>query len=160
MANDSGTSEEPAQSVAGRSVHAATNGAVAAMAMTGMRTWTVHVGLLDRTPPQAIASKRRVHGWLRHVPRRRRRAVIEALHWGYGAGGGAAFALLPAGVRRAAWSGPVYGVALWLAFEFALAPALRLPEAGQLRPLERALLAVDHMLYGYVLGEGHRRPQE
>ena len=160
MANDIGTSEEPPQRVPGRSVHAAIRGTVAAMAMTGMRTWAVNVGLMDRTPPQAIASKRRVQGWLRHVPRRRRRATVEALHWGYGAGGGAAFGLLPEAVRRAPWSGPVYGVALWLAFEFVLAPALRLPEAGQLRPLQRALLAADHMLYGYVLNEGHQRPQE
>jgi hypothetical protein len=143
-----------------RSVHAAGRGAVGAMAMSGMRTWTVHVGLLDRTPPQAIAGKRRVKGWLRHVPRRHRLAVIEALHWGYGAGGGAAFGLLPEAARRAPWSGPVYGVALWLSFEFLLAPALRLPEAGDLRPLERALLATDHALYGLVLNEGHRRPQE
>ncbi len=143
-----------------RATHAAGRGAVAAMAMTGMRTWSVDVGLLDRTPPQAIADKRRMQGWLRHVPRRRRRAVVEALHWGYGAGGGAAFGLLPEAVRRAPWSGPVFGVALWLSFEFVLAPALRLPEAGDLRPVERAVLAADHALYGLVLNEGHRRPQE
>ncbi len=143
-----------------RATHAAVRGAVAAMAMTGMRTWTVHVGLLNRTPPQAIADKRRVQGWLRHVPRRRRRAVVETLHWGYGAGGGAAFGLLPEAVRRAPWSGPVYGVALWLSFEFVLAPALRLPEASDLRPVERALLAADHVLYGFVLNEGNRRPRK
>ncbi|MBA2262043.1 MAG: hypothetical protein H0W03_05175 [Solirubrobacterales bacterium] len=27
-------------------------------------------------------------------------------------------------------------------------------------PIERALLAADHALYGFVLNEGHRRPQE
>lgn len=150
----------PPTTLMDRATHAAARGAVAAMAMSGMRTWTVHIGLLDRTPPQAIADKRRVQGWLRHVPRRRRRAVVETLHWGYGAGGGAVFGLLPEAVRRAPWSGPAYGVALWLSFEFVLAPALGLPEAGDLRPIERALLAADHVLYGFVLNEGHRRPQE
>jgi len=159
VADDIAT-EATTQTLVDRAIHAALRGTVAAMAMTGMRTWSVHVGLLDRTPPQAIADQRRVQGWLRHVPRSRRRAVVEALHWGYGAGGGAAFGLLPEAVRRAPWSGPLYGIALWLSFEFALAPALRLPEAGDLRPVERALLAVDHVLYGFVLNEGHRRPQE
>lgn len=143
-----------------RVVHASGRGAVAAMAMTGMRTWTVHAGLLDQTPPQAIASQRKVHGWLRHVPRKRRRAAIELLHWGYGAGGGAAFGVLPEQVRRARWAGPAYGVVLWLGFEFALAPLLRFPEAAKLGPLDRVMLAADHVLYGLVLSEGHARPQE
>lgn len=143
----------------GRALHSAARGAVAAMAMTGMRTWSVHAGLLEQTPPQALANQRRVHGWLRMIPRRRRRAVIEVLHWGYGAGGGAAFGLLPEAARRSAWSGPAYGVVLWLAFEFGLAPALRLKQAGQVRPLERAVLAADHVLYGLILSEGHRRPR-
>lgn len=28
--------------------------------------------------------------------------------------------------HRAAWAGPVYGLLLWLSFEFVLAPALKL----------------------------------
>jgi len=130
------------------------------MAMTGMRTWTVYAGILEQTPPQAIANQRRVQGWLRHIPRDRRRAAIELVHWTYGAAGGAVFGLVPDRARQAAWAGPVYGLALWLGFEFALAPALGSKQAKRPRPVDRAVLAADHLLYGVVLSEGHRRPRE
>ena len=96
---------------------------------------------------------------IRKVPRRRRRAAIELAHWGYGAAGGAAFAALPEALRRRAWAGPIYGIATWLGFEAALAPALGLSQAAKPRPLERTALAADHLLYGFVLSETRRRPQ-
>jgi hypothetical protein len=129
------------------------------MAMSGFRTFTVDLGLVKQTPPEAIA-KQRAHGILRMVPRKRRRAAIEAMHVGYGAFGGAVFGLLPDGVRRAAWAGPVYGLVLWLGFELGIAPALGLSQAKRPRPVERAALAADHLLYGLVLSETRRRPQE
>ena len=81
--------------------HAAVRGVVAAAAMTGMRVFTVSVGIVEQTPPQAIV-KQRARGVIRHVPRKRRRAAVELLHWGYGAAGGLVFGLLPDGVRRQA----------------------------------------------------------
>ncbi len=140
-------------------LHAAGRGAVAAMAMTGMRILTVDIGLVEETPPQAIV-KQKARGLLRRVPRERRRAAIELAHWSYGAGGGAAFALLPDGLRRRPYAGPAYGLAVWLAFEVGLAPLLGLSQARQLRLADRAGLAADHLLYGLVLNEGRRRPQE
>ena len=138
-------------------VHGAVRGAVAAMAMTGMRAFTVNVGIVENAPPQAII-RQRVPGMGRFRVRRRRRRVIEELfHWGYGAAGGAAFAALPAPVRHQDLSGPVYGLAIWLGFEVAIAPMLGLKQARQPRPLERAALALDHALYGFVLAETRRR---
>ena len=139
--------------------HATVRGAIAAMAMTGMRAFTVDLGIVEQTPPQAIF-KQRARGLIRRVPRGRRRAAVEIAHWAYGAGGGAAFALLPQGLRRRAWAGPAYGVAVWLGFEAALAPALGLKQARRLRAAERAALAADHLLYGLVLSEIRARPQE
>ena len=139
--------------------HAALRGAVAAAAMTGMRAFTVDAGLVDQTPPQAIA-KQRARGLLRRVPRRRRRAAIELAHWGYGAVGGAAYEVLPAGVRCQPWSGPAYGLIVWVGFELCLAPVLGLEQAKTQRPVERAALAADHLLYGLVLSEIRARPQE
>jgi hypothetical protein len=139
--------------------HGGLRGAIGAMAMSGFRTFTVDLGLVKQTPPEAIA-KQRAHGILRMVPRKRRRAAIEAMHVGYGAFGGAVFGLLPDGVRRAAWAGPVYGLVLWLGFELGIAPALGLSQAKRPRPVERAALAADHLLYGLVLSETRRRPQE
>jgi hypothetical protein len=139
--------------------HASLRGAIAAAAMTGMRAFTVDLGLVDQTPPQAIA-RQRAQGLLRRLPRGRRRAAIELAHWSYGAGGGAAFALLPEGIRRRPWAGPAYGLLVWVGFELCLAPVLGLKQAKKQRPIERAALAADHLLYGLVLSEIRARPQE
>ncbi len=139
-------------------VHAAARGGVAAMAMTGMRTFTVDMGIVKQTPPQVMA--KRAPGLIRRIPRKRRRGVIEAMHWGYGAVGGAGFGLLPDGLRRQPWAGPAYGLLVWVGFEAGIAPALGLQGATQTRAIERAALAVDHLLYGLVLSEGRVRPRE
>lgn len=139
--------------------HAAARGAVAAMAMTGMRAFTVDLGIVEQSPPEAI-TKQRARGLIRRVPRTRRRATVEIAHWSYGAVGGAVFGLLPDVLRRRAWAGPAYGLAVWLGFELGLAPLLGLRQAKRLRLVERLALAADHLLYGLVLSEGRRRPQE
>lgn len=77
----------PAERVA----HATLRGAVAAMAMTGMRVCTIGLGIVEEPPPQAIF-RQRAKGLLRLVPRKRRRATVELAHWSYGAAGGAALA--------------------------------------------------------------------
>lgn len=142
-----------------RVAHAALRGGVAAMAMTGMRVLTTELGLVDEPPPQAIV-RQRAKALLRLAPRRHRRAAIELAHWSYGAGGGAAFALLPRKIRDRPWAGPVYGLAVWAGFEAVLAPLLGLEQAKKPRPAERAALAVDHLLYGLVLAEFRQRPRE
>lgn len=101
-----------------------------------------------------------VPGLLGHVPPERRAAAIELAHWAYGAAGGAMFGALPDTVRRRGWAGPVYGMALWLGFEVAIAPVLGLRHAHSRRPAERAAFAADHLLYGLVLSELRRQPQE
>ncbi len=139
--------------------HAGMRGAIAAMAMTGMRAFTQNLGIVEQTPPQAIF-KQSAPGLLRKVPRGRRAATLELAHWVYGIAGGVAFGALPDAVRRRAWAGPAYGLVVWAGFELALAPALGLTQARQLRLPERAALAGDHLLYGFVLSETRRRPRE
>ena len=97
--------------------------------------------LLDRVPPQ------------------HRRAAIEIAHWTYGAKGGAVYGMLPEGLRRRRWSGPLYGLVLWLGFELGIAPLLGLRHAQEPRPAERVALAADHALYGFVLSELRSRPR-
>lgn len=143
----------------GEVAHAAARGAVAAMAMTGMRAFTQDLGIVDQTPPEAIL-KQRAAGLIRRVPRKRRRTAVELAHWSYGAAGGAVFRLLPDAIRRRAWAGPAYGLGVWLGFELALAPALGLTQSRRLRLAERAALAGDHLLYGIVLSEFRRVPRE
>ncbi len=139
--------------------HAGVRGAIAAMAMSGMRAFTVNAGLVDETPPRAII-RRETKGVIRLVPRKKRRAVTELMHWGYGVGGGVAFGVLPDEVRRRAWAGPIYGMVLWLGFELGLAPLLGLPHAKKPRPVERLALAADHALYGLVLSDTRKRPRD
>jgi len=128
------------------------------MAMTGMRALTISLGLVDESPPRAVI-RQRSPGVLRFAPKRGRRAVQELMHWGYGATGGVAYAALPERVRQRAWSGPVYGLLVWLGFELVQAPLMGLKQARELRPVERAALAVDHLLYGLVLSETRRLPR-
>jgi hypothetical protein len=142
----------------GEVAHASARGAVAAMAMTGMRVFTVDVGIVDQTPPEAIL-KQKARGVLTRVPKGRRAAAIELMHWTYGAAGGAAYGMLPDRVRLAPWAGPAYGLATWLAFEAGIAPVLGLKQARRRRLAERLALAADHLLYGWILSELRRRPQ-
>jgi hypothetical protein len=139
--------------VADRMIHGAVRGAVASMAMTGAREFTRNAGLLEEPPPESIFRKltrRRLSG-VKHGPSR---AAVELAHWGYGAAAGAAFAALPAPLRRASWSGPLFGLLVWTSFEVGIAPLLGLSQARRIRALDRAALAVDHLLYGYMLSEG------
>ena len=140
-------------------LHAAGRGAVGAMAMTGMRAFTVSLGIVEQTPPQAVF-KQKARGLMALAPRKKRRAALELAHWSYGSVGGAAFGLLPDEVRRRPYAGPVYGLVIWLGFELCLAPVLGLSQAKKPRPVDRLGLAADHLLYGLVLSQGRRRPQE
>jgi len=139
----------------GEVLDGAVRGAVGAMAMTGMRVLTTELGLVEETPPKAV-SRQRASALLRRAPRRQRRGLVEAAHWAFGAGGGAAFGALPGGLRRRRWAGPVYGLAVWLGFELGIAPALDLSQAKRVRVVDRLALAADHLLYGLVLS-GTRR---
>jgi hypothetical protein len=128
------------------------------MAMTGMRVMTTELGLVEQTPPQALSRQRArgVRALLRRAPRKQRRGLIEAAHWAFGAGGGAAFGALPRPMRRQSWAGPAYGLVVWLGFELGIAPALGLSQAKRARPVDRLALAADHVLYGLVLSATRR----
>jgi hypothetical protein len=141
-------------------LHGAMRGAVGAMAMSGMRTFTADVGLVRETPPQSIAKRRRPSGVLSYVPKSRRRAMVEVLHWSVGVVGGAAFGALPDGLRRARWFGPVYGLGILASYDFGVAPLLGLKQSRQPKPAEQAALVADHLLYGFILSELRARPSD
>jgi hypothetical protein len=134
---------------------AALRGVVAAMAMTGLRAVTEGLGLLEEPPPDEIA-RRGVPSLFARVPADYRTAAVQLSHWAFGAAAGTAFALVPERARRRRLAGPAYGLAVWLAFETVLAPALGLRVES--RPArERLVLALDHALYGAVVGARPRR---
>jgi hypothetical protein len=123
------------------------------MAMTGMRVLTVELGLVEQTPPQALSRQRArgLRSLIRKAPRKQRRGLIETAHWTFGAIGGAAYGSLPRGLRQQRWTGPAYGLIIWLGFELGIAPVLGLTQAKRIRPVDRLALAADHLLYGLVL---------
>lgn len=130
-------------------VRAGARGLVAAMAMTGVRTVTAAVGPHEQSPPEAIVEK---HAPFFHrLPVRHREAVTELAHWAYGAAGGAAYGLLPAGVRGHPAGGPLYGLAVWLGFEMGIAPVLGVRHVHERGFAWRAVVALDHVLYGVVV---------
>ena len=140
-------------------LHGAMRGVIAAMAMTGMRSFATHAGLIREDPPTRLTRKK-ARGLLRLVPRRRRGAVVAVVHWTMGAVFGVVFALLPERIRRRAWSGPVYGVLVWLGFDSVVAPSLGLTGSDWPHARERAVFLCDHALFGLVLDEMRMRAQE
>lgn len=146
-------------SAVGKVAHGALRGCVAAWAMTGMRSLTVNVGIVEEPPPRAIM-RQKSRGVFRLAPKRARRVGQELFHSGYGAVGGALFAVLPEKARLRPWAGPLYGLAVWLFFELLVAPLMGLSQAKKPRPADRVGLAADHLLYGFVLSETRRRPRE
>lgn len=141
MARDSGS--------AGAVFRAGARGMVAAMAMSGVRSFTANLGLLDKPPPQKIVEHEAPPS-LRAMSSERRAAVIELAHWAYGAGAGTVFGLLPRRVRAHPLSGPAYGVGIWLLFESVIAPALGV-QSPEHRTVSRLMLVTDHVLYGTVV---------
>jgi hypothetical protein len=140
-------------------IHAKFRGIVGAMAMTGLRVFALHAGLIREDPPSRLTRKQ-ARGLLKLVPRKRRRVVVELAHWAMGGVFGIVFSLLPERFRRHRWSGPVYGVLMWLGFDAVLAPALGLTERDWPKGRERTVFVADHVLFGLVLSEQRARPPE
>lgn len=130
-------------------LRAAGRGLVAAMAMSGTRSITSNLGLMEDPPPRKIVER---HGPrpLRRLPEQYFEAATEAAHWAYGAGGGWLFGLFPAKVRQHPLTGPAYGLAVWVAFETGIGPLLGVQPRHR-RVVGRIVLGLDHVLYGVVV---------
>lgn len=131
-----------------RVVGAAARGIFGAMAMSGLRTLAKELGLVGRTPPEAIAHEG-IPDLFRQIAPKHRGAAIELAHWGYGAAAGIVYAALPDRLTRTQLSGTAYGLAIWITFEKAIAPMLGLTPPRT--RVERLVFVADHLLYGAVL---------
>ena len=129
---------------------AAARGVIAAMAMTGMRRMTTGLGLVEETPPSALARQAPLLKRLvRNTRPERRDELVELLHWGYGCLGGAVFGRV---VRlRRPWIGPAYGLAVWGLYEVGVVPVLGLEHARERSVVTRLFVALDHVLYGVIV---------
>lgn len=143
-----------------RALDGGARGVLGAMAMTGMRRVTTGLGLVEKTPPRALAEQapllRRL---LRRVPAHRRADLVELGHWANGGVCGVAYAALPARHRAWKWSGIVYGLGIWALFETGVVPLLGLEHTRERTVVSRAFLAADHVLYGAVVGSAPWRPR-
>ena len=139
--------------------HATFRGVIGAMAMTGLRLFASHAGLIREAPPTRLARKR-ARGLLKLAPRRRRESVVELIHWAMGGAFGAGYGALPEPARRRPWSGPVYGLAVWMGFDTVVAPVFGLTQRNWPKGRERAVFMLDHVLFGLVLSELRSRPRE
>jgi uncharacterized membrane protein YagU involved in acid resistance len=140
-------------------LHATFRGIVGAMAMSGLRVFALHAGVVREEPPSRLTRKQG-GGLLKLARRRQRRAVVELVHWAMGALFGIGFALLPERIRCKRWSGPVYGVLMWLGFDAVVAPAAGLNERSWPKGRERLVFVLDHLLFGLVLNEMRSRARE
>jgi uncharacterized membrane protein YagU involved in acid resistance len=140
-------------------IHAALRGIIGAMAMTGIRKLASEARIIRDDPPARMARKQ-AKGLLRTVPRRKRGAIVELIHWVMGAIFGLLFGLLPESIRMRPWAGPAYGFLVWLGFETTAAPALGLKRRRWPHGSERAVFIVDHLLFGLILSEMRARPRE
>ncbi len=122
----------------------AARGIAGAAAMNVVRAVTARVGIVDRTPPEALAE--------RAASGRPSPIAVQAVHLASGAAFGAVYVVLPVRIRRLPFTGPVYGLAVWAGFEALIAPAVGTPHARSRPVLARLALAGDHALYGAILG--------
>ena len=118
------------------------------MAMTGVRRITVGLGLVQKLPPEEIATEG-VPALLAQVAPEHRETAIELLHWGsalWAGWGSASFRLAFADAA----GGAAYGLAILGVFEVAAAQWLGIGKKER-AIWERFALAGDHVLYGIVL---------
>jgi hypothetical protein len=84
--------------------------------------------------------------------------VIPALRYSYGSAAGAAFALLRPRAWNAATSGAALGLALWVASDLVIIPAIRRFDAGAREPDPGAAISVlYHLVFGVTAGMVQRR---
>jgi hypothetical protein len=132
-------------------VRGAAAGAVATAGMSALMLAAGRAGLVGRQPPEAIV---RQAGALTAVEPRGRLADALAVvaHLGFGAGTGAAYALLPAS-RRPVLRGVLVGEAVYAVSYAGWVPALgALPRATRDRTARQAVMVAAHLVYGAVLG--------
>ena len=132
-------------------IHAKLRGVIGAMAMTGLRGFALHLGLIREDPPSRLIRKQKG---------RRPRWVVELVHWAMGGVFGIVFGLLPERWRQRRWTGPVYGVFVWLGFDAFVAPLFGLKQRDWPKGRERLVFIADHLLFGFVLDELRARPRE
>lgn len=110
-------------------------------------------GAMDRLPPRLIVDR-----LLPVLPERARGPAAGILHLGYGATGGAAYAVLTRPGGRGAVTGSLFGLAVWAGGYEGWVPAAGvLPLAHRDRRGRAVTILLAHVTYGAALGMVARR---
>ena len=126
-------------------------GSIATGVMSAGMLAAGRAGLMGRQPPEAIV--RRAGQLAGSEPQGRTAdALASLMHLAFGAGAGAAYALLPPPERPVA-RGIAVGLAIYAVSYAGWVPALQaLPPADEDRPDRQASMAAAHVVFGAVLG--------
>ena len=135
----------------------AVSGTIATAVMTVVMLAARRAGLMSELPPHEIASRT-----VDRTPAREeadpneRRGLGWISHFAFGAGAGAAYALLRNVVRTPgpAWfHGAGYALAIWLVSYMGWIPALGLmPKVDRDEPGRQPAMMLSHFVFGAVLG--------
>jgi hypothetical protein len=113
-------------------------------------------GAMGAQPPERVTEKALDAADVRPTSEGQQDAAASLAHLAFGAGGGAAFALLHRRLNLpvpAVAQGVVFGLGVWAASYQGWIPALGiLPPADDDRPGRRRTMIAAHVVYGGVLG--------
>ena len=148
----------------GTAVQGMVAGAVATLPMSAVMLVAGCTGAMGTQPPERVAEKAMDAAGVDDASEREQDVTASFAHLAFGAGGGAAFALLR---RRLdlpvppVVQGVAYGLAVWATSYQGWIPALRiLPPADDDRPGRRRTMIAAHIVYGGVLGALESRNAE
>ncbi|CAN5153402.1 hypothetical protein BH24ACT1_BH24ACT1_00280 [soil metagenome] len=136
-------------------------GAVATVPMSAVMLVAGRTGAMGAQPPERVAENALGATGVDDTSEDEQNVAASLAHLAFGAGGGAAFALL---YRRldlpvpAVAQGAAFGLAVWAVSYQGWIPALGiLPPADSDRPGRRRAMIAAHIVYGGVLGAAEAR---
>ena len=136
-------------------------GAVATVPMSAVMLVAERLGAMGAQPPEQVTSEALGAAGADDVSEGERHSVASLAHLAFGAGGGAAFAVLHRRLRLPVpllAQGIAFGLAVWAASYQGWIPALGiLPPASDDRPGRRRAMFAAHVVYGAVLGASETR---
>ncbi len=136
-----------------RLLRGAAAGTLATLLMSGVMVVAKRLGLVGGMPPEKVTAKLLNHAGI-HRSADQQDALAAALHFGFGAGAGAAFGLV---APRPMWirvpAGMAYGAAIWGISYMGWVPAAGImPPADRDRRDRQAVMLAGHLVFGAALG--------
>lgn len=137
------------------------SGAVATVPMSAVMLVAGRIGAMGTQPPERVAERAMGATGVGATSKGEKDVATSVAHLAFGAGGGAAFALLHRRLNlpvHAVAQGVAFGLAVWAVSYQGWIPALGiLPPADDDRPGRRRAMIGAHIVYGSVVGAAEAR---